>query len=60
MASTDNDTINNRNRGILSDFPDPSKEQDKCRDFLINFTDRSDHRKYFEQLVREVCFRPSK
>lgn len=53
MASTDNDTNNNRNRGILSDFPDPSKEQDKCRDFLINFTDRSsDNRKYFEQLVR--------
>lgn len=59
MASTDNDINNNRNRGILSDFPDPSKEQDKCRDFLINFTDRSDHRKYFEQLVRAVCCCPS-
>jgi len=56
MASADNDANNNnRNRGILSDFPDPTKELDKCRDFIVNFTDRNDHRKYFEQLVRDDC-----
>ena len=52
MASSDNDNDKNRTRGGVSDFPDPPKEQDKCRDFLVNFTDLSGHRKYFEQLVR--------
>ena len=41
---------NNGNRQRGGDFPEPSKEQDKCREFLTNFISNNT-RKYYEQLV---------
>jgi hypothetical protein len=40
----------NKHRG--GDFPDPVKEQDKCREFLSNFT-VNESRKYIDQLVKQ-------
>lgn len=41
---------NNGNRQRGGDFPEPAKEQDKCREFLTNFI-YNNTRKYYEQLV---------
>jgi hypothetical protein len=43
---------NNGNRQRGGDFPEPSKEQDKCREFLTNFISNNS-RKYYDQLVRK-------
>ena len=47
---------NNRQRG--GDFPEPAKEQDKCREFLTNFISNNT-RKYYEQLVCNLSNRTS-
>lgn len=41
---------NNGNRQRGGDFPDPTKEQDKCQEFLTNFISNN-NRKYYDQLV---------
>lgn len=42
---------NNGNRQRGGDFPDPTKEQDKCQEFLTNYISNN-NRKYYDQLVR--------
>mmetsp|Transcript_14533 Transcript_14533/g.32609 ORF Transcript_14533/g.32609 Transcript_14533/m.32609 type:complete len:617 (+) Transcript_14533:83-1933(+) len=43
------DDANGGNKQRGGDFPDPTKEQDKCREFLLNYQSAGS-RKYYDQL----------